>query len=104
MIGTNATMINNDVAQELKSSGVSGVGVSLDSIRDDTHDKLRGVDGSFDTALRGIEALNNVKIPFQTQFSITKDNILEIEGFARFSKDLGASVVNYFFLVCTGRG
>ncbi|MCK5235598.1 MAG: radical SAM protein [Deltaproteobacteria bacterium] len=104
VLGTNATLIDSEVAKELKHSGISGVGISLDSLRGEPHDKIRGVEGSYTTTMNGIEAIKKAGIPFHTQFSITEDNLYEIEGFTRFSRDLGARAVNFFFLVCTGRG
>lgn len=41
---------------------------------------------------------------FQLHFSVTDDNAHELDDMIAFARDAGASVLNIFFLVCTGRG
>lgn len=104
VIGTNGTLLSDEIARKLLDSGVRGAGVSLDSLAPQVHDRIRGVDGAWAKAVKGIEALSGSAIPFQLQFTLTRENMREIPAFIEFAEGTGAKAVNFFFLVCTGRG
>ncbi|GAN33954.1 MAG: radical SAM protein [Candidatus Brocadia sp. AMX2] len=104
VLGTNGNLIDDDIAKKLKESGVAGIGISLDSIVPDSHDKFRGLSGSWDDTLNGIEACRRQGIEFQIQTTVTRENFHEIPDIIEFSYNLGAKVFNLFFLVCTGKG
>ncbi|MDO8142615.1 MAG: radical SAM protein [Candidatus Brocadiales bacterium] len=104
VLGTNGNMIDDDIARKLKESGVTGIGISLDSIVPERHDKFRGISGAWDDTLNGIEACRRQGIEFQIQTTVTKDNFNEIPNIIDFSYNIGARVFNLFFLVCTGKG
>ncbi len=104
VLGTNATLLDAEMAMRLKSAGLAGAGLSIDSVTKEKHDALRGVDGCFDTAMRGIDILKSASIPFQIQFTITRENRRELDAVAELAKKSGALALNLFFLVCTGRG
>ncbi len=104
VLGTNGNLVNDDVAQELKRCGVSGVGISLDSTNTDIHDSFRGVKGTWNETIKGIEACKKHGLDFQIQTTVTRNNYTEIPQLIEYAKSLGARVFNLFFLVCTGRG
>ena len=104
VLGTNGNMIDDDIAKKLKESGVTGIGISLDSIVPGRHDTFRGIPGAWDDTLNGIEACRRQGIGFQIQTTVTKENFDEIPHIVEFSYNLGAKVFNLFFLVCTGKG
>ena len=104
VLGTNGNMIDDDIARKLKESGVTGIGISLDSIVPGRHDTFRGIPGARDDTLNGIEACRRQGIEFQIQTTVTKENFNEIPNIIEFSYNLGARVFNLFFLVCTGKG
>ena len=67
---TNGTLIDNEMANYLKSKKhFNFVSVSLDGAKPETHDKLRGVKGSFKKATAGIKSL--VKAGFHPQLICT---------------------------------
>ena len=72
VLGTNGNMIDDDVAKRLKASGVTGIGISLDSVKPGSHDTFRGMHGSWDDTLNGIEACRRQGIEFQIQTTVTK--------------------------------
>ena len=104
VLGTNGNLINDDNAKRLKESGVAGLGISLDSIVPEKHDKFRGFSGAWDDTINGIEACRRQGVEFQIQTTVTRENFNEIPRIIEFSYDLGAKVFNLFFLVCTGKG
>ena len=104
VIGTNGTMLDNEVCSRLLHAGIKGAGVSLDSTTPPFHDKFRGMEGAWQKTSAGIDALAKASIPFQLQFTVTKENRGEIDRAVAFAMERGALSVNFFFLVCTGRG
>lgn len=103
VMGTNGTLITEDVARRLKSVGVSKVGISLDSIRPEKHDSFRGIDGAWKLTMEGIEACRTMNLDFQIQTTVTRDNYDEIEEVMALAEQLGASDFHLFFLIPTGR-
>ncbi len=104
VLGTNGTMLTKEVCGRLCASGIKGAGVSVDSLSPSFHDKFRGMEGAWKKTLSGMEALKAFDIPFQMQFTVTRENRHEVKKAAAFAMEHGAMSVNFFFLVCTGRG
>ncbi len=103
-MGTSGICITDEVAGELRDSGIRKVAVSLDSLRPAVHDRFRGYPGSFDHAVRGISHLREHKVPVQLNITVTRENYDEIPDIIHFGKDLGIRDIHLFFLVPTGRG
>ncbi len=103
VISTNGTLITDDVAQRLKSIGLSYVGVSLDGLRE-TNDKFRGVAGAFDKALEGIRACKRAGIKVGLRYTITKHNVSDLPGIFDLLEAEDIPRVCFYHLVYTGRG
>jgi len=104
VFGTNGMLINDRMAKTLVEIGVMGVGISIDSLNPDKHDQFRGVQGAFASALAGIEACKRNGLQFQVHFSAQPMNYQELPAVVEWAHNLGARVLNVFFMVCTGRG
>jgi radical SAM protein with 4Fe4S-binding SPASM domain len=104
VVGTNGVLLDDARVKRLMDAGVSGVGISLDSLDPDHHDKFRGRPGSWVKTMAGIDACRRGGLAFQLHFSVTNDNAAELEDMIAFARGAGALVLNVFFLVCTGRG
>lgn len=92
VLGTNATLINEAIAEKLKACGVKGVGISLDSTDAKKHDSFRGMQGAWESTMRGIEAVKKARIEFQIQATATKENYDEIPDIIDLAHSLGAKV------------
>lgn len=103
-IGTNGTLITDNIARQLKVSGVQKIAVSLDSSIPERHDEFRGVRGSWKLALDGIRACLRNNISIQINTTVTQRNYNEIENIMTLAEKVGASNFHLFFLVPTGRG
>ena len=57
---TTGSALTPALARDLKAAGLFSVSVSLDHWTADVHDRNRGVEGAFDTALRAVEIFRNV--------------------------------------------
>lgn len=104
LVGTNGTLLTEALVVELGRVGVRGMGISLDSDEPEFHDAFRGVDGAWERATRAMVLCRRLGLPFQVQASVSQGNLNRIAAIASLSHQLGATVFNLFFLVCTGRG
>lgn len=104
VFGTNGMLINDRMAKTLVEIGVMGVGISIDSLDKEKHDRFRGVPGAWEDAVAGIEACKRNGLQFQVHFSAQPMNYQELPQVIDWAHGLGARVVNIFFMVCTGRG
>ncbi len=104
VLGTNGTLLTPETASKLKDAGLSGVGVSIDSLDGQTHDSFRGLPGSLKDSIAGLQAAKEAGLNVQIQTTPTSANLGEIPAIAKWAHNFGARVFNIFFLVCTGRG
>ncbi len=104
VLGTNGTHLTVGRARTLKQQGLSGVGISLDSLNAPNHDEFRGMSGAWESTVQGIDAARQAGLDVQIQMTLTRENVRELPEVVRFSRQAGARVVTVFFLVCTGRG
>lgn len=104
VMGTNGLLLNDITVPKMLDAGIKGIGVSLDSIHSDVHDRLRGLSGAWDKTIKGIESAKKHNLDFQIQTTVTKENFDEIPEMIEYSHKLGATGFYLFFLVCTGRG
>lgn len=104
VLGSNGTLLDASLAQELKRCGVQAVGISLDSPEPSYHDAFRGVPGAWEGAMRGIEACWQRGLDFQVHTTLTQGNYQLLPGMMELAREVGAAAFHLFFLVCTGRG
>jgi radical SAM protein with 4Fe4S-binding SPASM domain len=102
-LATNGTLIDAEVAQKIKDSGIRRVSVSFDGADALTHDIFRGP-GAFDRALKGIGHLREVGVPFQFNTTVAKHNIHQMEETLALAKEQGAVALHLFLLVPVGCG
>ncbi len=103
-MATNATLITEKKAREMREAGIQFVQISLDGATAETHDSFRGIEGSYDKTIEGIK--NCVKEGFFVEISTTttKHNYNEIPEIIDLSEKLGANWFMAFNFVPTGRG
>lgn len=104
VVGSNGLLLTPERVETLKRAGISGIGISLDSLVPEKHDAFRGRNGAWNKTMAAIDACVAGNLAFQLHFSVTDDTADEIDDMVAFARDAGAMVLNVFFLVCTGRG
>ena len=104
VIGTNGMQLDDARVAALQEAGVAAAGISLDSLDPACHDGFRGRPNAWAKTMAGIDACRRAGFMFQIHFSVTDDNADELDDMIDFARSAGASVLNVFFLVCTGRG
>ena len=104
VMGSNGTLITEEVATRLKDVSVSRIGVSLDFPTAELQDDFRGKAGAFDEAIAGIARARQAGIPVQINSTITKLNAPYLDDLLSLAFKVGAVAFHPFMLVPTGRG
>lgn len=85
-------------AKELIASDINQITISIDHHNREVHDKIRGVSGSFDKAMRGIEKLKRLKSNIEINIStvILKENYFDLANMYDYFESIGG--INNWFL------
>lgn len=103
VMATNGTLITTPLIEEMKSSGIARVSISLDGADAKQHDRFRRIPGAFNAALNGIELLKEKGVEFQINTTATKQNVDRIGDILNLAVEMGAAAHHIFLLVPTGR-
>ncbi|RMG56958.1 MAG: radical SAM protein [Deltaproteobacteria bacterium] len=103
-LATNGTLVDDEVCEKIKESGIKIVSLSLDGSTPEVHDDFRKQPGAFEGTLRAAGYFKKHGIEFIINSSFTKRNQGEIEKTYRLAKELGATAWYMFMIVPTGRG
>jgi MoaA/NifB/PqqE/SkfB family radical SAM enzyme len=86
LLATNAVLIDENTARKISDSGLTVANISLDSLKAERHDYLRGSKGVYEKVMRAIDLLDkhagNVKIGICT--TITQYNLDELVDIVRW--------------------
>lgn len=104
VIGSNGTLLTEELALRLKEAGAVRIGISLDSMDPVKHNQLRKYEKAYEEAVRGMEICNKVGLEFQIHTTVMKWNLPEMEALTDFAVTKGAKAHHLFFLIPTGRG
>ena len=100
---TNGTLIDERKAKKIADIGVTYVGISIDG-DEQRHDRMRGRDGAFRDAIRGIRNCRDAGIRVGVRFTVTQDNLDEIDSVFRLVESEGIGRLCLYHLVYSGRG
>jgi radical SAM protein with 4Fe4S-binding SPASM domain len=103
-IATNATLIDDGVARRLRDHGVVIAAVSLDGFSAKTHDMVRGLPGSFDSAVEGMRALRRAGVLLHINITAMEYNVDQIDKLMDLVEDLDTGILLIYQLVPVGRG
>ncbi len=103
-MATNATLIDDAVAGDLRRYGVVIAAVSLDGFDAATHDYVRGQAGTFEATLRGIRALRRAGILLHINITAMEYNMDQLEPLMTLIDELGSGILLMYQLVPVGRG
>src|SRR3989449_6408379 len=104
VLGTNGVLLRAREATLMRTHGVLGASISLDSTHHAPHDAFRRLPGAWEAAVRATRVLSDAGLDFSLHMSVTDWNVGEVPAMIDLAKALGATVLNFFFLVRTGRG
>lgn len=103
VLSTNGTLINEEMAAQLKECGLSYVGVSLDGL-EETNDRFRGMHGAFRQALEGIRNCRAAGIKVGLRFTMNRRNAQDLGGIFDLLQQENIPRVCFYHLVYAGRG
>jgi radical SAM protein with 4Fe4S-binding SPASM domain len=104
VLGTNGVLLREREARLMRERRVLGASISLDSTDPARHDAFRRLPGAWQGAVRATRVLNDAGLDFSLHMSVTDWNVGEVPAMIDLARELGAKVLNFFFLVRTGRG
>ncbi|WP_418279983.1 TIGR04347 family pseudo-SAM/SPASM protein [Halorubrum sp. DTA98] len=103
VLSTNGTLLTRDRARELQDAGLQYAGISVDGLSE-RNDRIRGEEGAFDAAVRGIEACLDVGLKTGLRYTITEHNVVDLEGVVDLLVDVGVDRFCFYHLDYGGRG
>ena len=104
VMATCGHLLTADVVESLRASGVLAISVSLDAATAVEHDAFRGVPGSYEKTVAGLAHWKAADLPFQINTTVSSMNVDALPQIFENAIALGASAMDFFFLVPTGRG
>lgn len=102
-LSTNGTLITLEMAQKIKQTGFTYVGISLDGIGP-SHDHFRGVPGAFNKTLQGIRNLKEVGQKVGLRLTMTRHTIKSLSSIFDLMIKENIDRACFYHLVFTGRG
>ncbi|MDD1677725.1 MAG: radical SAM protein [Methanomicrobiales archaeon] len=103
-LSSNGTLIDRDIAGRLREAGVEYVGISLDGATAATHDRIRGIPGSFEQSLEGLRSCVSAEIPCGIRMTVTRENQHEVSPLIDLALCLSVPRFCLYWLVPSGRG
>jgi len=104
-MATNAMLFSSrKKVRDFQKAGLQFAQISLDGLDPETHDRFRGVPGSFEKTVRGIKNCVAEGLFVEVATTGTRFNYKEIPDMIDFVRKLGASWFMLYNFVPTGRG
>jgi len=101
-ISTNASLITNEIAKELKNINFPMIHVSLDGSDKTSHEYVRG-ENTFEKTLKGIKYLTQNNIYTRIGTVIYKQNEDKLEEIIKLAIQLDANEIIFSFMEAVGR-
>jgi len=102
-LSTNGTLISEKNIDDIVKVGYNYVGISIDGMQE-THDKFRRKQGSFEEALNGIRLCHDAGIKVGLRFTLTQDNKQDLPDLIHLMEDEGIDKFYLSHLNYAGRG
>jgi radical SAM protein len=96
--------LNEVTISRMKKMGVDIMSLSLDGASPETHDRLRGVKGTWRDTIRALKLAKEVGLRAQINTTVMRSNINELAEIFHVVRETGAVAWEVFFLIRTGRG
>jgi SynChlorMet cassette radical SAM/SPASM protein ScmF len=103
-VESNGLLLTRELAEDLASCKAAHVSVSMDGVDAATHDRIRGVPGSFAAATAAVEHLVAVGLKPEMILSVMRSNVDHVEPMVRLAERLGAHTLKFNVVQPTARG
>jgi radical SAM protein len=97
-------LLNKTSIARMKELDVDIMSVSLDGATSSTHDRLRGIRGTWSETIRTLQLTKETGLRAQINTTVMRSNIGELPDIFHIVKGNGAVAWEVFFLIRTGRG
>lgn len=104
VMGSNGTLISEELARKLKDVPISRIAISLDFPDPGLQDSFRGQEGAFKAAKAGITNARRAGMEVQINCTVTRLNAVYLDELLNLALEAGAVAFHPFLLVPTGRG
>lgn len=101
---TNGYYLDNDKLRRLHEYGIDNIQFSIDGAKAETHDKIRGTEGSFDRAVDAARRAKGFGIPITMGTTIMSSNYREMPDMLALAKDIDVDCFHVMGLQPGGRG
>ncbi len=102
ILETNATLINEKTAEQLKDSRISEAIINVDGSRSREHDAARNTEGGFTKALTGYQTLRSLGIESSFNTLIASHNINELKNLLDLVDRLNPDSINFYTQLAGG--
>ncbi len=102
-LSSNGTLINEHNIADIAAAGFDYIGVSLDGIGA-THDRFRGLDGSFEQSMHGIRLCHAHGLKVGIRFTMTEHNAHDLPALLQLMRDEHIDKFYFSHLNYAGRG
>ncbi len=96
--------LNAETISRMKELDVDVISVSLDGASPATHDKLRGIPGTWRETIKALELARQAGLRAQVNTTVMRSNIEELVDIFHIVRETRAVAWEVFFLIRTGRG
>lgn len=103
-LATNGTLVDDRTASDIAASGIGRVSISIDGADAETHDRFRGVSGSYDRAVAGLRRLRDLGVSVQINMTVARHNVGQLDEALDRAIALGCDAFHLFLLVPVGCG
>ncbi len=102
-LATSGLLVNERIVRDLASAGLRYVAISLDSHVPEKHDRFRGVSGLWKKVVDSVRMFVDQGVEVQLNFTMTVENVEDLEGVVKLCEDLNVKYLHVFDLVPVGR-
>ncbi|MFP4145525.1 MAG: radical SAM protein [Phycisphaeraceae bacterium] len=103
-LATNGTIMDERVAARVVDAGFRRVSISFDGPDPATHDRFRGIEGAFESSIRGVRELRKQGMSVQINTTVARHNHEKLDELYQLALDLGVDALHVFMLVPVGCG
>ena len=96
-------LVTTEAIARLRDAGIDRMAVSIDGADTATHDRMRGVSGSFEQTQRIMEDASRMGIALQVNTTLNPNNFAQIEAMAEMLERHEIVLWSVFFVVPVGR-
>lgn len=100
---TSGFRLTEERAKDLKAAGLYATHISIDSPREEEHDRVRGREGAFKDSLQGIKNTLEAGMLADMFVVVSPHNIDELEDFYGLAENLGMHELSIYEIVAVGR-